>query len=209
MKPIRLCLLALAAASLTGCGNIIPAPQTDPTRFYVLASPSQPESATLSTSGRLRLGLRKVDVASYLEGREIVVRSGNELTLEEYARWAEPLASSVGRILRTQLELDPSVARVDYETGGEFEHEYNISIEVLHCEGAAVGSRHVARFAALFRITEGALTDKVVARRIYIAPDAPWDGHDFSQLAALLSQDVAALAKEIISALPQSSPGPS
>ncbi len=42
----------------------------------------------------------------------------------------------------------------------------------------------------------------VVARRIFNAPDAAWDGHNYGALAESLSAAIAALSHEAVSALP-------
>ena len=43
---------------------------------------------------------------------------------------------------------------------------------------------------------------RVVAHRLFVAPAAEWDGSNYGRLAALLSEDVAALGREIAEALP-------
>ena len=211
-------LLPLVLA-LAGC-DVIPPPQADATRYYVLSEPavssditSGPAAAdaaalagrtSVATRG-LRLGLRNVELAGYLRTRSMVVRSGtNELVLEDLQRWAEPLDEGIGRVVRARLMADPAVGRVlPQPYPFDLERDYDVAISVIRCEGGTEGStRAVARFAAVIEITTAGSNPLVVAHRVYVAPEAPWDGRDFGELARLLGDDARALGQEIISMLP-------
>ena len=195
--------LPVLALLIAGC-NMVPPAQLDATHFYVLTGPAPAPGPVI---GHLRLGLKTVELASFLNTRDIVVRSGtNELMLQDYARWAEPLGAGIGRILRLQLTADPAIGRV-YPQPFPFEAErdYDVAVNVIRCEGeteSGLTGRSSARFAAVIEITTPGPEARVVARRTFVAPNAPWDGRDYARLAALLSEDVAALAHEIIAALP-------
>ena len=190
--PLRTALLGLF---LAGC-NLVPPPQADTTRYYVLSAPaaSVPEAAP----GALRLGLKELRIADYLDTRDIVVRKGaNELVLQDYARWAEPLESGIGRVLRARLLSDPGIAAVSsppFAIG--VPRDYDLTVEILHCEGDSDS----ARFAARVEIASAA-DGHVVARRVFVAPQGSWNGRDFGKLAALLSEDVSALGADIAGAL--------
>ena len=54
--------LSLAVA---GC-NLIPPPDPDPTRYYVLTSPAPEPAVTRVAQGSVRIGLRAVELAPYL-----------------------------------------------------------------------------------------------------------------------------------------------
>jgi hypothetical protein len=214
--------LALTAA-LTGC-NVIPAAQNDPTKFYVLSAPrgQAPESQANAPAGRVpptensaaanppaakkvRLGLKTVEVANYLKGPEMVVRSGtNEVTMQEYARWAEPIQAGVTRLLREQLAGAANVAQIDVQPFSlDQPRDFDIAVTILHCEGAAGGADgRGARFEASIRISTAGLTPELVARKIYTAPAAAWDGQNFDKLAQLLSADVQGLGAAILETVP-------
>ncbi len=206
MKPLRLSpvVLGLGLLLLAGC-DVIPAPQADPTRYYVL-SDSGPAPAEASVGPGLRLGLRSVELAGYLKSPDLIVRRGpNELAPQDYARWAEPLDSGIARLVRDQLRADPAVSRVYQQPFPlDADRDYDVSVAVARCEGGA-GSAH---FAATVEISTAGDNPHLVARRTFLAPDAAWDGRDFGRLAGLLSADVQALGKDIVAALPSSRPGP-
>lgn len=203
MKPSTAALsLAALGLAIAGC-DVVPPPQSDATRFYVLAASPL---ASAPATGTLRIGLKNVELAAYLKTRDMIVRSGtNELVLQDYARWAEPLDAGIFRVIRTELSTGP-VGRI-YAQPFPFDadRDYDVSVTILHCEGETVSfARSVARFSAVIEITTTGANARVAARRVFTAPDAAWNGHDYDRLAGLLSADVQALGREIISALPAS-----
>jgi hypothetical protein len=75
---------------------------------------------------------------------------------------------------------------------------------VLHCEGVREGgSGAVARFAATIEIMTTGKDARIVVRKMFVAPDAAWDGKDFARLAARLGEAVGALSQEVVAALPE------
>jgi uncharacterized lipoprotein YmbA len=194
----------LGACALLGGCNIIPAPLSDPTRYYVLDGPALPPGAANAPIGNIRLGLKVIDVPAYLRGREMVLRDGaNQLYLEDYARWAETLQAGLTRVLKRELQANPAIGRLDaapFPFDGA--HDYDVAISIVRCEGATEGGREVARFAAIIEVTTGGTDPQLVARKEFAAPEVPWNGKDYSELAAGLSQGVAALGREIVAALP-------
>lgn len=197
----RFPLTLAAGLALSGC-SIFPEPAADPTRFFVLTGPSV-ETAARAELGPLTLGVRTVTVAPYLRGRSMIVREGeHELTYQDYARWAESLDQGIARILNGRLLVAPAVGQV-YLQPFPFDRprDFDVAISVLRCEGVRAGGTAVARFAAQVEITR--VSDgSVVSRRVFAAPDLPWDGRNYEALAAALSTSVERLASEVIAALP-------
>jgi uncharacterized lipoprotein YmbA len=196
----RLLLLLTLALLLAGCSGLIPAPQTDPTRYFVLTGPPPAAAA----GGSLRIGLRTVELAAYLKSPDMIVRQGtNEIALQDYARWGEPLDAGIARLLRESLQAAGGVGRVYLQPFPlDTDRDYDVAVTVLRCEGATGGKGgRGARFAATFEITKPG-DGRLVARRTFVAPDVGWNGTDFAQLAGLLSDDVAALGQDVVGALP-------
>jgi uncharacterized protein len=211
MKPTTLTVLRplaslgafLLLSALPGCNVVQPA-QDDPTRYFVLSDPAAQAAPTVPSSGAPRLGLKTVRLESYLKHREIVVRTGaNELQFKDYRRWAEPLDAAVGRVLRTSLLASPNVAQVLTEPFPfDQQRDFEVSIDVRRCEGVLEGPRYKAEFSAMVEISTGGQDGKLVARKLFVAPPADWDGTDYDRLASLLSDDVSALGLEIASEIP-------
>jgi len=198
--------LLASVLGLAGC-TLIPEPPPDPTRYYVLTGPAVPGEVAPSPGG-LRLGLNAVELAPYLKGRAMAVRRGaNELAFNDYARWAEPLDAAISSRVRAELLALPKVARVlAYPFPFDGERDFYVSIHVAQCEGAEPqpGSGvYAARFAATIEIIAAGPEARRVVRRVFTAPEAPWDGRDYGALVATLSDAVSALAHEVAAALPE------
>lgn len=199
-----LLFVGLGLLGQTGC-SFLPAPQADPTHYYVLAGPAFADPGPARSEDALRVGLRRIDVVPYLGGKAMIVRnSANEITYQDYARWAEPPASGIERIVMARLQSSPKIGRV-YLQPFPFDEkrDYDVGASVLRCEGEhkADGSLAVG-FVCTVEVTEAKPGGAVVMRKTFIAPQAAWDGKDFGKLAQLLGDAVAALGEEIIGALP-------
>ncbi len=197
LRWIFLCL----AGALAGC-NVVPPAQDDPTRYFVLSGVPAPAAPV---QGNLRVGVRTVRLAGYLNRREMVVRVGpNEVEFRDYRRWAEPLDAGITRVVRSALLASGQVSQAwDEPFPAEQERDYDMVIEVTRCEGAAAGSgRFEAHLSALAEIWTAGPNPRSVARRVFTAPAEAWDGRDYDRLAALLSGEAAALGRDLLAALP-------
>ena len=192
-------LLALLAAC-----NVVPPAQDDPTRYFVLSDPAG-QAVQGPAAGAVRIGLKSVRLGSYLRRKEMVVRTGdNEVEFRDFRRWAEPLDAAIGRIVRQRLLGAPEVAQVFAEPFPvDQERDFDVSIDVRRCEGSQDPSgKFSASFSATIEVSTTGASPRVVARKLFTAPAAAWDGRDFGQLASLLSADVAALGQEVVAEIP-------
>ncbi|QYM79551.1 PqiC family protein [Horticoccus luteus] len=203
----RFLLLAASLALFAGC-NVLPKPGPDPTRYFVLTdstpagAPAEP-SAERPVNG-LVIGLRTLDVPGYLKSRSIVVRDGaNEVTYQDYARWAEPLEVGLGRTLRLCLQDAGNVTRIYREPFPfDMDRDYDVAVRIVRCEGAVANGKGVARLSASIEILRVA-ENRVVVRKFFRAPEAAWDGKNFGTLARLLSDETVALGDAINAELAQ------
>jgi hypothetical protein len=206
-RPIPLpTAIAGLCLALAGCDGIIPPPQADTTRFYVLAAPAAPAPAPAiaSPAGKLHVGLRNVELAGYLRTRSMITRRGsNELAVDDYHRWAEPLVDGIGRTLRAVLLASPAVGSAAAEPFPlDSDRDYDISVDVTHCEGVTADGRTFAAFAANIEVSTGGASPHLVFRKAFTAPEDAWDGQDYGRLAALLGADADRLGREIVASLP-------
>lgn len=195
-------LLAGMLFGFAGC-SIVPEASTDPTRFFVLTGSVEESEDVGKSPNALSIGLKAVGVAPYLRRPMIAVRQDpNELSYDDYKRWAEPLEAGISRIVEASLRASPVVGRVyAYPFPFEQTRDYDIALNIIRCEGVKDGQA-VARFAAVVEITTGGDDAKVVARKVFQAPDAAWDGKDYAALATALSNGVAALGDDLLASLP-------
>jgi hypothetical protein len=81
--------------------------------------------------------------------------------------------------------------------------DFDVSVDVRRCEGTLDASgKYSASLSAMIEISTAGANPRVVARRLFTAPAAAWDGRDFDRLANLLSGDVAALGREVAADIP-------
>lgn len=119
---------------LAGCGD------SKPSRFYVLSpvqieQPSTMKPAAAPAARMRSIGVGPIDIPKYLDRAPLVVFStDNQLELNEFDRWGEPLADSFGRAMAGNLERITGVTRVElypFIAGGRANPDYQIVVEVL------------------------------------------------------------------------------
>ena len=204
-NPCRLCLAPAAAllvlVGLAGCNVAQPA-QDDPTRYFILSGPAGQPGRPSAAPGGARVGLVTVRLEGYLKRREMVVRMGeNEVQFRDFRLWAEPLDRAITRVVKASLLQSAGVAQVYTDPfPADSVRDYDVAIEVSRCEGSASRSgSYAARFTATIEVSTAGPNPHVVARKLFVAPAAAWDGENFGQLASLLSSDAAALGQEVAS----------
>jgi uncharacterized lipoprotein YmbA len=186
-------VLALGAVlGLSAC-NLIPPATPDTTRYYVLtALPPKPTALSFSGAHSAVL-LRPVEVASFLRGKAMQVRSGgNEVHFVEDARWAETLEAGLGRVLRESLEGRGAVSHVVSSPAED--HAFEITVRVLECGGDR--DAKLARFTAAVEIYLPGAGSERRTRDTFTVEVPKWDG-SYGQLAAKLSEAVDGLADRI------------
>lgn len=202
----------LAAAFLAGC-NLLPKPQPDPTRHFVLSGPSAEATNEAMAQGRLVVGLRTVQVAPYLDTKSMIVRRGeNEILYRDYARWAEPLDTAINRMLVGRLYASGRVARVFPQPYPfDVERDVDVAVTVLRCEGrlrkdgTAVADLLCAVEIVRVGDREGGGAE-VLHREAFVAPEVAWVEGDYAGLAAALGEQVARLAERIAQMMPDATP---
>jgi uncharacterized protein len=200
-------LLAWIALSLSGC-SFLPTPSPDPTRHYVLTGTTPLATDAPLGRGTLKVGVRSVRVAPYLDGKAMIVRRGdNEIDYRDYARWAEPLSVGVGRMLSARLLTSDRVARVVSQPYPfDIVRDVEVGVTLLRCEGQVNpdGSAAVSFVCALevTRIRGGQGEGEVLLRETFQAPAEEWRDGDYAALARGLSEAVARLSDRVIAALP-------
>jgi len=183
---------------LGGCVNL--EPQIDETRFYTLAS-ALPARTGTQPAGAVSAALRVSVAADYLQQPAIAVReTAQEIALQEGHRWAEQIKLGVARIVQDGLERrneSLAIEQLARHPGGD--HQLLIDIMVTACEGTRDGG---AVLDADWQIFTGNNAAPRTAGRFH-GTEPGWDGQDFGQLAALLSQLADELAGDIAPTIEQ------
>ncbi len=169
---------------------------TEPARFYLLhAIPDAETEKTAATSENgVTVGIGPVELPEYLDRPQIVTRiSKNELQLDEFGQWAEPLTHSFSRILSENLSLLLSTERIfSYPWAGSTRVDYQVTVEVTRFDGTPGDS---VTLNARWAILKGGEKEVLVKRKSSYRQ--PASGKSYEALVSAESQALADLSREI------------
>lgn len=188
---ILLAVAVLPAACLLG-------ERSTPTRFHKLESLQnlEPERKALASLPATAVAVGPIELAVYLNRPQIVtVSAEQELRVNEFERWAEPLKASITRVVSDNLALLLNTTRVAAVSAQAFpKADYQVAIDISRFDGTPDG---LAVLQARWRILSGGgdlrLSQSTLMKEP--APGAP--GNDFSSLVKTQSRLVAGLSREI------------
>jgi uncharacterized lipoprotein YmbA len=91
-------LILLSVILFTHCGS------SPPIQKYILTPSIENDTETLSETPEITIGIGSIEFSEYLKRPEIVSFKGNnELNVDEFNRWAEPLEKNFERVLLENL----------------------------------------------------------------------------------------------------------
>jgi len=201
---IKLSVLVLIGLMAQSCVDL--KPRENETRFYVLGTPVHEESAVVDAGGAgMVIGLRRLELASYLDTPHIVVRVGtNEVQFSDTNRWGEDLAQSINRVVADLVASNATVQYVDivpWSAGAN--HDYVVEIVVDKFEGylTSAGSPLImaAHMEANWKIFDPA-TNQVLKQGVtteMVQGRAP----GYSVLVSGLEQTLLKLEDDLVSAV--------
>jgi len=185
--PAALAAIALAA----GCAT------SPPARFYTLSG--APAPAAYASGVTVAVG--PVSIPAAVDRPEIVVAvDANEVRLDEFNRWAAPLADGIALAVAADLAAQLSTPRVVLLAQAGADTEYLVALVVQRFESAP-GSHALVDAAWTVRRRDGAASGgRTVARE-----PAPERGYDALAAAhgralARVSADVAAAVRALAAA---------
>ena len=141
------CLLTLVVpVALTGCFKL--ARESPTLQLYVLGDgsasglPTPPAGAPSAGRGAFRIGLSRVEMASYLSVPAIMMRRGaNELIVSQFHRWGGDLDQGVNRAVGAYLAGSPRVRSVDVAPWtARARHDLLVQLHVTRFEGVVADS---------------------------------------------------------------------
>ena len=100
---LSLVLMSVVLMVLSACTGI-----SKPSNFYVLSALPESEAAVKGVGNKsaLAIGIGPITLPIYLDRSQIVTRiSRNELKMDEFHRWAEPLKENFFRVLAENLSV--------------------------------------------------------------------------------------------------------
>jgi hypothetical protein len=188
---IRGVILVLAlAVSLSACAG-----KSASSKFYVLSPLPQ---SKLSEAGAKTIGVFPVAMPDYLDRPQIVTRvSENEIKLDEFSRWAEPLQENFYTVLVDNLSTllnSERIIKTAQNLGVPV--PLQVGVEVVQFDGVLGGDVVLNVRWGLFE-TEG---KKVVLSKRSLFKE-PTSAATYEALVAAQSRAVAALSREIAEAI--------
>ncbi len=142
-----LCLLAIATPfALAGCFKL--ARESPRPQLYVLGGGSAGELPTAMAGaptvarGAFTVGLRRIELASYLSVPSVMMRRGaNQLVVSEFHRWGGDLDEGIARAVGGYLAGSPPVHGVDVAPWpSRVRHDFLVQLRVSRFEGAVADS---------------------------------------------------------------------
>ena len=142
----KITFLAIALLILTGClGAKGPSQQT---KFYVLNSlySLEKKESPVAKTPNITIGVGPVDLPKYINRPHIVTRAiQNEIQIEEFERWAEPIDSNFFRVLADNLSILLQTDNiVSFPAKRSTKVDYQVAVTVTRFDGV-VGKNALLR----------------------------------------------------------------
>jgi uncharacterized lipoprotein YmbA len=207
MNRIRRQQIARIAVSLAWAAGIAGCASSPPARYFTLsgaAAPARPVMSPVVLVG-------PVAIPAVVDRPEIVVTvSDNEVWLDEFNRWAAPLADNIGLAVAENLAAALGTSQVTVlSTASGTQADFRVAIDVQRFESAPGAN---ATFDATFtvrRMPDGAATSGRTTIR------EPLTERGYDALAAAHSRSLARMSRDIVDAVeklksaPRTAPTPS
>lgn len=201
MRKSMLSLIPVALA-MSGCSL---SRDTPPLRQYVLAGASAVADEVRSDPAGMTLGVRRLDLATYLTSESIVVRQGaHGMHSDQYNRWGEDPVAGINRAFASHLAATAQVRAVDVAPWPvRSQHDFLVQLHVSRFEGvledslAVHGGAHLLATWELSRPQDG----RVVARGTTDYRADGWRAGDYVALIALLDGGLNSMARDIVTCM--------
>lgn len=190
-------VITLAVAILAGCA-------TKKSDFYTLSPQTPGESARPASTVAVAVGA--VTVPELVDRPQIVSRAGaNQVNINEFARWAEPLKSQIPRVVAADLAQMLNSPRVSaYPIAGDAA-AYRVRIDIQRFD-ATLGD--AVTVDALWSVSPPGKSSPLTGRSTV---REPFSSADYDALVAAYSRALATVSRDIaagIGSAPAPAPAP-
>ena len=181
------CAIAVIAA---GCAS-------PPARFYTLSATAPAAGARASTASSLSVVVGPVSIPALLDQPQMVVSAGpNQVSFDEFNRWATPLADNISQVLALDLATTLGTPRVSlFQQTLNADADYRVAIDVQGFESALADAAALNAAWTVRRTRDGRTQ---VGRTTVREPSG---GAGFDALAAAHSRALAQLSRDIADAI--------
>jgi hypothetical protein len=205
VKVTRLiCLTGLIGS--TGCGFALNRGALPPQHYVLGGGPSQADATPSGDLAELSIGLRRPQIASYLDAPFIVVRRGlNQIGFSELHRWGEDLGGGISRAVAGDLSERASFRTVDIAPWAPSErYDYLVQLHVLRFEGLASEDGEPLEGEAQLLATWEILSQEdgsVLTRGTTDYREGGWRVGDYAGLVTLLDAGLGVLSDDLVAAI--------
>ena len=199
IRLTRLCILLLLSFFIVSCMKLGPSTSRS-TRFYLLESkteagvPMEPKDWFADIS----LGIGPVSIPAYLDRPQLVTRlSGNELQVDEFHQWAEPLRANITRVIAKNLSTltgAKDVHSIPLHRSAKI--DLQVSLDVLRFEADTAGT---VTLKSVWRMINPVGSQQMLAKPSTIVQ--PSGSADIVDVIDAMSEALAALSREIAQTL--------
>ena len=175
-------IVCMLAALVAGC-------ESSPSRFYTLNATAAPSTA----ASRLSVAVGPVSVPAAVDRPQIVVStSANQVTLDDFNRWASPLQDNLARVVAENLVALLGSPRVTlFPQTLNADADYRVQIEIRNFESVPGKSASLDAVWTVRRTRDG----KTETGRTSVREKV--DDNGYEALAAAHSRGVARLSQDI------------
>jgi len=189
-----LAIPCIVAALAAGCSS-------SPSRFFTLSA----NATAGTTQSKLSIAVGPVSVPAAVDQSQIVVSTGaNQVSFDEFNRWASPLQDNLARVVAENLVVILGTPRVTlYPQPLNADMDYRVQIEVRNFESALGKQAALDAVWTVRRMKDGKTdTGRTSAREP--AADGGYEAlaAAHSRAAARMSQDIADAVRVLERAAP-------
>ena len=178
--------LSILAAIAAGCS-------TQPSHFYTLNPAAKASAAPAGTSPNLAVVVGPVSIPAVVDLPQMVVSSGsNQVTIDEYNRWASPLQNNISSVVAENLVVILGTPRVSlFQQSLNADADYRVAIEVQRFESAPGDAATLNAIWIVRRTKDGkAVTGRTTVRQAV-------EDKSYGALAAAHSQALSRMSEDI------------
>ncbi len=131
MQTFRPLAAAAAVLVLAGCGGA-------PARIDYFALTAPPATTVAPQANALSVHIGPVSVPDGVDRPQLVVRgAGNEVSIHDNERWAEPLKEAIPRVIADSLAAELGTPRVmTSRQSSSLDFDYRVAIDVQHFDSS-------------------------------------------------------------------------
>jgi uncharacterized protein len=192
-------MIGRIAASVAACGfaALYAGCASPPSHLYTLSRSGAAVVRPDEISSKLEVVVGPVSIPAIVDVPQIVVQKGpNQVTLDEFNRWASPLANNISHVVAANLTTMLGTSRVAYFPTADT--DYSVAIDVQMFESAPGDAATLTAGWTVHRFKDG----KTETGRTAITEPSPEKGYEalaaaHSRALGRLSQDIADTIREL------------